>query len=201
MGIVNLEEVAVPLVYSSNFSVSTEVPLINSEISIMLIWSANCIISKEDRVTGFWITDTKLFVPLVTLSTQDNLKLLKHLKLGFTRIICCNKYQWKVSMQAQNQCINCLIDPHFQGVNKLVCWYHLKIKQIEEDTGYYPPTLEIKDYNIIIYGKNVLDQVVRNDIRTYENIRKIALGQGDDYTTVCLLEYPCFKKKIMSWFQ
>ena len=194
MGIVNLEEVAVPLVYSSNFSVITEVPLINSEISLMLIWSANCITSKEDRVTGFWITDTKLFVPLVTLSTQDNLKLLKHLKLGFTRIICCNKYQWKVSMQAQNQCINCLIDP-------LVCWYHLKIKQIEEDTGYYPPTLEIKDYNIIIYGKNVLDQVVRNDIRTYENIRKIALGQGDDYTTVCLLEYPCFKKKIMSWFQ
>ena len=120
MGTVNVEEVAVPLIYSSNFSRSTEMPLINSEISLMLIWSENCVICKEHRVTVFPITDTKLFIPLVTLSTQDNLKLLKYLRLVFTWITYCNKYQSKVSMQVQNQCLDYLIDPNFQEVNKLV---------------------------------------------------------------------------------
>ena len=58
--------------------------------------------------------------------------------------------------------------------------YHLKIKQIEEDTGCYRPKVETKDYNVIIGGKNFFDQPVRNYIRTYENIRKIATGQGND---------------------
>ena len=53
---------------------------------------------------------------------------------------------------------------------------------------YYLPTVEIKDYNIMI------DQPIKNDLKTYDNIRKIATGQGDDYTTGCLLDYPYFKK-------
>ena len=52
---------------------------------------------------------------------------------------------------------------------------------------YYLPTVEIKDYNIMI------DQPIKNDLKTYDNIRKIATGQGDDYTTGCLLDYPYFK--------
>ena len=52
---------------------------------------------------------------------------------------------------------------------------------------YYLPTVEIKDYNTMI------DQPIKNDLKTYDNIRKIATGQGDDYTTGCLLDYPYFK--------
>ena len=59
---------------------------------------------------------------------------------------------------------------------------------------YYLPKVEIKDYSVKIDGKNFIDQPISNDIKTYENIRKIATGQGDDYTTACLLDYPYFKE-------
>ena len=59
---------------------------------------------------------------------------------------------------------------------------------------YYIPNVEIKDYNLMIDGKNFFDQPVQNDKVTYKNIRKIDIGQGDDYTTSCLLDYTYFKK-------
>ena len=61
-------------------------------------------------------------------------------------------------------------------------------------SGYYLPKAEKKDYNVMIDGKNVFDQLVKNNIWTYDNIRKISTGQGDDYTTGCLLDYNYFKK-------
>ena len=59
--------------------------------------------------------------------------------------------------------------------------------------GYYLPNVEIKDYNIMINGESFFDQPIKNNKVIYENIRKIATGQGDDYTTGCLLDYPYFK--------
>ena len=59
---------------------------------------------------------------------------------------------------------------------------------------YYLPTIEMKNYIVMIDGRNYFDQTVRNNLRTYDNIRKIATGQGDDYTTGYLLDYPYFKK-------
>ena len=59
--------------------------------------------------------------------------------------------------------------------------------------GYYLANVEIKDYNIMINGENFFDQPIKNNKVTYENIRKIATGQGDDYTTGCLLDYPYLK--------
>ena len=61
---------------------------------------------------------------------------------------------------------------------------------------YYIPTVEIKDYNIMVNGRNFFDKPIKNDLKTYDNIRKIAAGQGDDYTTGCLLDYACFKKML-----
>ena len=52
----------------------------------------------------------------------------------------------------------------------------------------------MKDYNVHIDGKHFFHQPINNDTKTYENIRKIATGQGDDYTTGCLLDYPYFKE-------
>ena len=54
--------------------------------------------------------------------------------------------------------------------------------------------MEIKDYHVMIDGRNFFDQPIKNDLKTYDNIRKIATGQGDDYTTGCLLDYPYFEK-------
>ena len=60
-------------------------------------------------------------------------------------------------------------------------------------TGYYLPKVEIKDTDVMIDGKNFFDQTVKSVMRTYDNIRKIATGQRDDYTTGCLLYYNYFK--------
>ena len=83
-------EIKIPLKYLSNFWRTLEIPLINCEINLMLTWSRNCVIvstNVANQNATFEITDTKLYVPVVTLSTQDNSKLLQQLKLGFKRVI------------------------------------------------------------------------------------------------------------------
>ena len=94
--------------------------LINCEINLLLTWSGKCVLSNDTKGTTFAITDTKCNAPIVTLSTQGNAKLLQQLKSGFKRTINWNKYQSKVSMQAPNPYLNYLIDPSFQGVNRLL---------------------------------------------------------------------------------
>ena len=64
----------------------------------------------------------------------------------------------------------------------------------ESHNQFYLPTVQIKDYNVIIDGRNFLDQPIKNDLKTYDNIKKIVTSQGDDYTTGWLLDYSYFKK-------
>ena len=85
----------VPLKYLSNFWRTLEIPLINWEINLILTWSANCAIVSTNianQNATFAITNTGLHVPVVTLSTQENAKLLQQLKSGFKRVSNCNKY-------------------------------------------------------------------------------------------------------------
>ena len=77
-------------------------PLINCEINLILTWSEDCVTSSATGATKFKITDTKMYNPVVTLSTQDNAKLLEQLKSGFKRTVNWNKYQPKVSPERQN---------------------------------------------------------------------------------------------------
>ena len=161
-----------------------------------MTWSANCIIIYTDvaeQASTFTITEKNLYVPVVTLSTQDNAKLLPQLKSGFKRTISWNKYLAKPELLAQNANLNHLIEPSFQGVNRLFVLAFENDDQRTSNKRYYIPNVEIKDYNVMIDGKNFFDQPVKNDKVTYENIRKIATGQGDDYTTGCLLDYIYFK--------
>ena len=79
-----------------------------------------------------------------------------------------------------------LIDPSFQGVNRLFVLSFENNAHRTRDIGYFLPKVEIKDYNAMIGEQNFFDQPVKNDLRTYDNIRKIAIGQGDDYTSDCL---------------
>ena len=73
-------------------------------------------------------------------------------------------------------------------------FYHLNAHRTRH-TGYYLPKVQIKDYDVMIDRQNIFDQPVKNDLRTYDNIRKITIGQGDHYTTDYLLVYPYCKEK------
>ena len=86
-------EIAVTLKYFSNFWRTLEMPLINCEVNLILTWSKDCVITNSTGEGKFAITETKLYVPVVTLSTKDNAKLLQQLKSGFKRTINWNKYQ------------------------------------------------------------------------------------------------------------
>ena len=94
-------------------------PLINCEVNIILTWSKDCVITNSTDAGKFKITETKLYLPVVTLSTQDNAKLLQQLKSGFKRTINCNKYESNIKIFARNRYLNHLINPSFQGVKKL----------------------------------------------------------------------------------
>ena len=118
--------------------------------------------------------------------------MLQQLKSSFKRIINCNKYELKLLSWRQNQYLGFLIDPNFQGVNRLFLSFENEDDR-KVQTGFYLPKLEINYCNVIIDAKNFFDQPVKSDVRTYDNNRKIATGQGDYYTTVCLLDYLYFK--------
>ena len=135
----------------------------------------------------FAITETKLYVLVLTLSTQENAKLLQQLKSGFKRIINGNKYESSIKTYAQNRYLNHLINPSFQGVNRLFVLSFKNDNQRKSHSTYYLPKVEIKDYNVMIDCKNLFGQPINSMTKTYENIRKIATGQEDDYTTGCLL--------------
>ena len=119
-------EIMVPLKYLSNFWRTLEMSLNNCEISIRLKWSKNCILvagTAGNQNQRFQINDTKLYVPVVILSTQENIKLLKQLESSFKRTINWIKYLPKITNQVQNRYLDFLIDPNFRGVNRLfVIW-------------------------------------------------------------------------------
>ena len=112
--------IAVLLKYLSKFWRTIEVPLISYEINLILT---------------FDIKNTILYIPIKTLLTQDNGKLLQQLKSGFRRTINWNKYQSKVSMEGQNKQSDYLLNLSFQGVNRFLC-YHLRIVQMEQRTAH-----------------------------------------------------------------
>ena len=184
-------EIIVPLKYI--FWRTLEMPLINCEVNLILTWSSSCVLiatCTQNQNATFEITDTKLYVPVVTLSTQENTKFLQQLKSGFKRVINWNKYLLKPELLAQNPNLNNLVEPSFQGTNRLFVSAFENDDDRTSDDEYYLPTVEIKDYNIVINGENFFDQPIKNNKITYDNISKIATGQGDDYTTGCLLDYP-----------
>ena len=113
-------KIAVPLKYLSNFWRSLEMPLINCKIHLELNWSKDYVISTTDEA-AFKITNTKLYVPIVTLSSKDNAKLVKLLEDGFNRPAYDNEYQTKIEARnlGNSNLIRFPLDVSFQGVRKL----------------------------------------------------------------------------------
>ena len=116
-----------------------------------MTWSADCVISYTNvanQIPTFAITEANLYVPVVTLSTQDNAKLLTQLKSGFKRAISWNKYLTKPELLAQNPNLNHLVESGFQGINRrFVLAFENDVQGIS-NKGYYIPNVEIKDYNV-----------------------------------------------------
>ena len=126
-------EVVIPRKHLSNFWNSLNIPLINCEVELILTWSKNCVLANmkvnptanpaivAQSGATFKIKDTKLYVPVVTLSKENDTKLLEQLKSGFKRTIKWNKYRSRMTVQPQNNNFNYLIDPTFTNVNRLFC--------------------------------------------------------------------------------
>ena len=123
-------------------------PLINCEVELILNWSANYVIIYTDvanQVPTFTITQTNLYVLVVTLSIQDNAKLLPQLKSGFKRTISWNKYLAKPELLAQSGNLNNLIEPSFQVVNSLFVLAFENDAQRTSNKRFCIPNVEIKD--------------------------------------------------------
>ena len=176
---VNNVKLVVPLKYVINFFRSLEMPLVNCKIDLELTWHKYCIISSVDAAAGqvvsFMITNTKLYVPVVTLSTKDNNNLTKQLNDGFTRTIYWNKYVSKpFTEQAANKTgiTRFRLDAAFQGVNRL---FILAFEDTRADEAadapaprnlaanrvirnsyrkYFAPPVDITSYNVLIDGRN-----------------------------------------------
>ena len=171
----NNVKVVVPLKRLSNFWRSLNIPLINCKVELILTWFKNCVlINKLTREANydvdpdvykidnrenaiFQITDTKLYVPVVNLSKENDIKLLDQLKSGFKRIIKWNKYRSKMAIQPQNNNFNYLIDPTFTNVNRLFVLSFPRNNNTDSRysfSNYYVPKVKINDFNVLIDGKS-----------------------------------------------
>ena len=204
-------KIAVPLKYLSNFQRPLEMPLINCKVELSWKWIDNCVLTTAEigvnaDATGadsatLEVTDAKLYVPGVTLSAEDNVKLVKQLNEGFKRPVYWNKYKVidnKVVENAEKH-IRELLDSSYQGVKRLF------VLAYDNTTGdnqvyvnsfkkYFFPTVKIENYNIEVDGRTFYDQPINDSIKQHDEVRKVSTGQGDDYTTGCLLDFAYFEK-------
>ena len=168
--------------------------LINSKISLNLSLPENCATSSAVGKIEFAITDTSFYVPVITLSTEDNIKLLKQLESRFKRTINWNKYQSKLAQKIQNRYLDILINPNLDRVNRLFVLLFQSKDDRNVRTRFFRPKVEIKDYNVVIHGKHFFGQPIKNDKISNNNIQNISAGQGGDCTNGFLLVYIYFKE-------
>ena len=171
-------------------------PLINCTVEFSLGWYEECILSNAGNATIFTITDAKLYVPIVTLRTEENTKLSKLLSEGFKRPIYWNKYKL-IFRNYNNEYTRERIDASFQGVNKLFVLPYASGNNITDENSYrryFLPKIKITNYNTEIDGRNFYDQPINDLIKQYDEVRKISTRKGDDYTASCLLDFAYFEK-------
>ena len=191
---------AVPLKYLSNIWKSLEIPLINCKVELSLDWYAKCMLNIGNGTAAtFAVTDTKFYVPVVTLKTADNAKLSKLLNEGFKRSVYWNKYKIILKDYAANENARERIDVSFQGVSKLfvIAYQHDDDNYVNEEAfnKYFLPKITIEKYNVEIDGRNFYDQAINDSIKQHDEVRKISTRQGNDYTTGCLSDFAYFEKK------
>ena len=163
-------KIVVSLKYLSNFFRSLEMPLINCKIHIKLNWNKNCVMygaatcadgdNVNNRETTFKITSTKLYVSIVTLLSEDNIHLTKHLNKGFKGSVYWNEYKLKIETKEAdvNNHKRFPLDASFQGVNRI---FVLCYNNTDGDTNsyrkYFLPRVNITNYDVLIDGRNFYD--------------------------------------------
>ena len=187
-----------PLKYLSNFFRSLEMPLINCKIKLNLTWKKECVLSNQRGDVVFIINDRKLYVPVVTLSKEDNKDFIEQQNKGFQRSIYWNEYKAKeINEDAHANVFKYInLDPSFQGVNRLfVMAYNRAIGQPTRNgqRKYYLPRISLNKY-LIIDGRNFYDNPIESDIEKYRELNKVMIGKGEDYTTGFLLDFNYFDK-------
>ena len=192
-------KIVVPLKYLSNFFRSLEMPLINCKIKLNLTWKKECVLSTGVGEAVFIINDTKLYVPVVTLSKEDNKDFIEQQNKGFQRSIYWNEYKTKeINEDADANVFKYInLDPSFQGVNRLFVMVYNRANGQPTRNGrrkYYLPRIDLEKYNVIIDGRKFYDNPVESDIEKYRELKNVMIGKGEDYTTGSLLDFNYFDK-------
>ena len=192
-------KVVVPLKYLSNFFRSLEMPLINCKIKLNLTWKKECVLSTDAGNAVFIINDTKMYVPVVTLSNEDNKDFIEQQNKGFQRSNYWNEYKTKeINENADANVFKYInLDPSFQGVNRLFVMAYNRANGQPTRNGqqkYYLPRIDLEKYNVIINGRNFYDNPVETDIEKYTELKKVMIGKGEDYTTGSSLDFNYFDK-------
>ena len=175
-------------------------PLINCKIELSLSWNPKCVLSNLVGDSTCTISDAKLYVRIVNLSAEDNAKLSKLLSEGFKRPIYWNKYKIIPNKRYdENDDIRELLDSSYQGVKRLFVFNYRDRGGANRITAgshrrYFLPRFKIENYNIEINGRNFYDQPINDTIKQCDEVRIVSTGQGDDYTTGCLLDFAYFEK-------
>ena len=201
-------ELAIPLKYLGNFWRALNIPLISCDVSLELKSNKNCVINslekrevdaeppvvRDNSPTGatLAINDCKLYIPVVTLSKDDEIKLLTNLKSGFKRETIWNKYRSQMTTEAINNNLNILIDPTFTNVNRLFVLAYQNVDDRQSYDEFYLPKVMVKDYNVIIDKLAFFDLPIKTEEEAYEKIIYISIN--NEYTTGNLLDYDYFKK-------
>ena len=199
-GIVGLNvKVVVPLKYLSNFFRSLEMPLINCKIKLNLTWKKECVLSTDVGNAVFIINDTKMYVPVVALSKEDNKDFIEQQNKGFQRSIYWNEYKTKaINEDADANVFKYIkLDPSFQGVNRLFVMAYNRVDGQTTRNGqrkYYLPRIDLEKYNFIIDGRNFYDNPIESDIEKYRKLKKVMIGKGEDYATESFLDFNYFDK-------
>ena len=192
-------KVVVPLKYLSNFFRSLEMPLINCKIKLNLTWKNKCVLSTDDGNGVFIINDTKMYVPVVTLSKKDNKDFIEQRDKVFQRSIYWNEYKTKeINEDADANVFKYInLDPSFQGVNRLFVMAYNRANGQPTRNGqqkYYLPRIDLEKYNVIIDGRHFYDNPIESDIEKYRELKKVMIGKGEDYTTGSLFDFNYFDK-------
>ena len=191
--------IVVPLKYLSNFFRSLEMPLINCKVKLNLTWKKECVLSNQAGDAVFIINDTKLYIPVATLSKEDNKDFIEQQNKGFQRSVYWKEYKTKEQNEDANNNVFKYInlDPSFQGVNRLfVMGFSRAANEPERNSQqkYYLPRIDLNKYNVIIDGRNFYHNIIENNIEKYRELKKVMIGNGEDYTTGSLLDYNHFNK-------
>ena len=174
-------------------------PLINCKIKLNLTWKKECILSTDDGNAVFIINDTKLHIPVVTLSKEDNKYFIEQKDKKFQRSIYWNEYKTKeINEDADANVFKYInLDLSFQGVNRLFVMAYNRANGQPTRNGqrkYYLPRIDLEKYNVIIDGRNFYDNPIESDIEKYRELTKAMIGEGEDYTTESLFDVNYFDK-------